>query len=145
TYVGMHQVANAFEALERALEMDPHSEVTLQNLASLYLKLGRAQDAAGIYRQARTTNPRNQAILLGLGVAEMARGDLAAARDALQSARQAGPPTIPLHNALAEVYRRFGLAEQAVAELQASLQLDPEQQLVRQQLTRLLGSQGSRR
>lgn len=145
TYVGMHQVANAFEALERALEMDPHSEVTLQNLASLYLKLGRAQDAAGIYRQARTANPRNQAILLGLGVAEMARGDLAAARDALQSARQAGPPTIPLHNALAEVYRRFGLAEQAVAELQASLQLDPEQQLVRQQLTRLLGSQGSRR
>ena len=138
TYVGMDQVPEAFDALERALELDPRSEVTLQNLAALYLKLGRAQDAAGIYRQARTTNPRSQTILLGLGVAEMARGDLAAARGALESARQAGPPTAPLHNALAEVYRRFGLPEQAVAALQASLQLDPEQQLVRQELTRML-------
>jgi tetratricopeptide (TPR) repeat protein len=111
--------------------------VTLQNLGSLYLKLGRAQDAAGIYRQALAANPRSQSILLGLGVAEMAGGDLTAARGALESARQAGPPTIPLHNALAEMYRQFGLFEQAVTELQASLQLDPDQELVRQELTRM--------
>jgi len=140
TFVGLDRFPDAFDTLERALELDPRNEVTLQNLGSLYLKLGRASDAAGIYQQARTANPRSQPILLGLGVAEMARGDLDAARNALESARRVGPPTIPLHNALGELYGRFGLREQAVAELQASLQLDPEQELVRRELTRVMRS-----
>ena len=139
-YVESEQFPAAFDTLQRALELDPRNEVTLQNLASLHLKLGRAPDAVGVYQQARKANPRSQPILLGLGVAEMARGDLAAARAALESARDLGPSTIPLHNALAQMYGRFGLFEQAVAELQASLLLDPQQEVVRRELVRVLDS-----
>jgi tetratricopeptide (TPR) repeat protein len=139
THVSMQRYPDAFLAMERALAMDPRSEVTLQNLASLYLLLGRVEDAASVYRQAQAANPESQPILLGLGVAELERGDLASARAALESARRHGPGTTPLHNALADVYRGLGLVERSIAELEASLALDPDQPETRRQLAELRG------
>jgi tetratricopeptide (TPR) repeat protein len=139
TYVGMERYPDAFDVLQRALALDPRSEVTLQNLGSLHLKLGRMEEAAAIYREALAANPNSQPILLGQGVAEMARGDLPAARRALEAARRAGPPSIPVHNALADVYRQSGMNREAAEELRASLQLDPGQEAIRQALAALQG------
>ncbi len=139
THIALERTADAFQTLQAALALDPENEVTLQNLASLYLKVGRPGEASEAYRQAQRANPHSPSILLGLGLAELERGDLSAARTALEAARREGNVSIFLHNGLAEVYRQLGLKEAAAEELLASFRLQPQQPGLRETLTRLLG------
>jgi tetratricopeptide (TPR) repeat protein len=139
TYIALERYPAAFDHLEAALELDPHSEATLQNLGGLYQRLGRLDDAAETYRRGLEDNPASQVLRFNLGLAELARGDLPAARAALESAREAGPGSVRLHNVLAETYRRSGMKEEATAELLASFRLEPEQKGLRGTLTSLLG------
>ena len=141
TYIpmGAGAYADALQHLERARELAPGDIATLTNLAGIYQKSGRFDAAAEIYRDLLEQHGDSQMVLLNLGLAEIGRGDLTAARDALQRALSAGPGSIQLHNLLADVYRRSGMEPKTIEQLQASFALDPAQPGLRDALTRLLG------
>lgn len=137
-YVALGRYGDASRWLEEARDLAPRDEGTLMNLGAVYQRLGDHDEAARTYREALEAAPGDPELLQNLGLAELSRGDLPAAREALEAAA-ASLDTVQVHNLLAEAYRRSGMKKEATAQLLASYELDREQPGLRDALTRMLG------
>ena len=139
TYVAQERYADALRHLEEARRRAPRDESILTNLGGVLQEVGRYDEAVEMYTAALAETPGDRRIRFNLGLAELSRGDLPAARRALEEARGAGPPSARVLNVLGEAYRQSGMDDEARETLQASYDLNPEQPGLRDALTHLLG------
>ncbi len=101
--------------------------------------LRAAHRAALAYRAALEATPGDRTLWHNLGLAELERGDLPAAREALERALALGPASARLHLSLADAYWRSGKETEATRHLLTSHRLDPDQPGLRERLTEILG------
>ena len=98
---------HAVAALERALELDPHSAKTHVNLSSSYFALGKLDLSEKELRAALRESPQDRDAAYNLGMVLLARGD---AEGAIAVLKHVHPPDastqIALIQALFEVHKR---------------------------------------
>lgn len=132
-YLRAHALAEldperALEALDRALAIDPDYAAAYILQARLLEERGETGSARALYEKALELEPRSAAAAFGAGRLSLEEGDLEKARELLEQA--AGHDNAaPIHEALADLYRRLGdedraRREEALAE-QAEKEIEP--------------------
>ena len=90
------------------------------------LLAGRAEEAAKLLARALQLNPQSTRTILGLGVANVARGDLPSAESLLRSLTQKEPKLADGWHYLALVYQTQGRFEDAITARKRVVALNPK-------------------
>lgn len=117
-------IAGAIRRQEERLARDPTSLVFAQ-LADLYRKAGRAADAVAVCREGLARYPHYTTARLILAKTLLAQGDLDGTLAELEAILQVSPKDVQCHRLAAEVHRRQGRIDAAVASLEKAVGLDP--------------------
>src|SRR2546422_9126440 len=133
--------AAATGATDRAVQRN--LALTKARLAWVRLERGESDEAVRASGGGHRLQPREGAVLLGLGVAHLYRGDERKAEVLLQRALEADPTQILAHKLLGEIaYRRDDL-QAARPRFESALRLDPSDVAVRAGLGPLLAEAGA--
>jgi tetratricopeptide (TPR) repeat protein len=119
--------AQAALALEKALDILPTHVPAVQALGEAYAQLGRAGDAARLYRgwiDRRPSDPRTAELRVALGAALRRAGKLDDALETLRQALSHKPRSAPALNELALVYRAKDQLDLADLVLHRALEVD---------------------
>ncbi len=98
-------LSGALEYLEKAAQLNPANFQTMDNLATVYLQLGRLPDAERVLRAILAQSERHAMAHNVYGLLEVQRGRIAQARDHLEKAIRYDPN-------MAEPYMNLGLIAQ---------------------------------
>lgn len=109
---------------EERLQRDPTS-LAFAQLADLYRRAGRTEDAIGLCRDGLTRYPHYTAARLTLARAHVAHDDFEAALGELSAILEVSPRDVQSHRLAAEIHRRRGQLDDAVAHLETAITLDP--------------------
>ena len=115
----------AREAWESTLAYNPHHLDTRKWLARLDLQEARAGEAEELMLTALSDSSEDPELLVLLGKARRARGDLAGAIECYRKAQVLSERLAEASLELAELYGQFGLPEQAAEELRRAQDLLP--------------------
>lgn len=145
-YDQLKQPEQAIDTYRKALSIDSTNYMALNNLAYLYIELGRLDEALTHAERARNLSPYNGAILDTLGWIYHLKGRHPEALEALQLAAALLPfePTIQFH--LGKSLMASGQEDFALRAFQRSLLLGrsfPEQEEARQLADRLEPTSGT--
>src|SRR3989454_7304716 len=114
-------------------------------LAWVRRERGECDEAVRTLEDATRLQPREGAVLLGLGAAHLYRGDEREAEVLLQRALEADPTQILAHKLLGEIaYRRDDL-QAARPRFESALRLDPSDVAVRGRLDLILAEAGAQK
>jgi len=127
---GMGNVGGALSSYEAAIRTDPNdgegvASAAAIDLARFHLERGEAGRALGRAEQAVALRGDSVDAWSYRGLAQKALGDLGAARESFERARQLDPTRAEVHNNLGSVYydeRQLDLAE---AAFRRALEIDP--------------------
>ncbi len=103
----------------RALQLDPNNVAVHQQLASLAMRQGLADEGEQAYRDLLSTRPDDAAAMVGLASAALARGRHEEAHTWLEAARSAGAPEAALAIPTVALLVACGRAEEALERLRA--------------------------
>jgi tetratricopeptide (TPR) repeat protein len=117
-------IAGAIRRHEERLARDP-SSLAFAQLADLYRKAGRTQDAVTLCRDGLARYPHYTTARLILAKAHLAAGELDQAIGEIEIILQSSPKDVQCHRLAAEVHRRAGRLDAAVRHLEAAVELDP--------------------
>ena len=109
---------------EERLARDPDS-LAFAQLADLYRKAGRTGDAVGLCREGLQRWPHYTTARLILAKTLLAEGNHDGALAELDAILQTSPKDVQCHRLAAEVHRRAGRLDAAVAHLEKAVGLDP--------------------
>jgi tetratricopeptide (TPR) repeat protein len=117
--------ADAIDAYERALQVDPHKVDALLNCGTLYFEAGNLQEASECFRRALEVDPQNALAHFNLGsvLDELDRAE--EARGHLRQAVRLQPDYPDAHYNLAFVCEKLGALGEAREHWQAYVRLDP--------------------
>ena len=119
--------------------------LTKARLAWVHLERGESDEAVRTFEDANRLQPREGAVLLGLGAAHLYRGDEREAEVLLQRAVEADPTQILALKLLGEIaYRRDDL-QAARPRFESALRLDPSDVAVRERLDLILAEAGAQK
>jgi arylsulfatase A-like enzyme/Flp pilus assembly protein TadD len=90
-YAQRGRTADARQAFERALQLDPDGGLAHQNIGLLHLRADALTDAEAAFRRALASDPSLAGAHTGLGVVLAQRGQLPAALDAWREAARLDP------------------------------------------------------
>jgi len=127
-------------AFQKAVELDPNNAEYRANQGALYLTQGNYQGAEESLKEAIRLNPNYTLALYNLGVSIAEQGRNKEAIPFFEQAEKTGPVTVGLLNALSKAYKEVGDTPRAVATIQRSLALNPNQPQLRALLKQLGGS-----
>jgi tetratricopeptide (TPR) repeat protein len=116
-------LAAAIRRHEERLQRDPTSLVFAQ-LADLYRKAGRTGEAVALCRDGLARYPHYTTARLILAKALMAQDELEAALAELAAILELSPRDVQSHRLAAEIHRRRGRLDEAVAHLETAVALD---------------------
>jgi tetratricopeptide (TPR) repeat protein len=117
-------IAGAIRRHEERLARDP-SSLAFAQLADLYRKAGRTEEAVSLCREGLARYPHYSTARLILAKAHVAAGQLDQALVELEIILQSSPKDVQCHRLAAEVQRRAGRLDAAVRHLEATVELDP--------------------
>jgi len=117
-------LADSIRRHEERLARDPES-LAFAQLADLYRKAGRTADAIGLCREGLQRWPHYTTARLILAKTLLAEGNHDGALAELESILQTSPKDVQCHRLAAEVHRRAGRLDTAVAHLEKAVGLDP--------------------
>ena len=140
------QADEAIPLLERAAAARPDDPAVCHNLAQDYLRAGRADDAVRAFERALELDPTRAEVLLGSGLAKLARrqpGDAQAAVQLLQRARQAGLDSPELHHYSAIALMSAGRLDEAIDACRIAVARQPDLPEAHYQLGLALRLQGN--
>jgi GWxTD domain-containing protein len=106
-------------------------------LANAYLRDKRADDALALLRPLEANFANQFEVVSGLGFALYVKGQCQEAVSYLDRARQIRPPDTLLLNSSGDCHQQLGNADQAREAFSRSLELDPEQPVVKDRLEML--------
>jgi predicted TPR repeat methyltransferase len=106
---------------DRAPARDPEELVAL---AQQYAQRGEVAEAEACYREALAVAPDHLGALCLLGLSLVDRGDVDAAIDLLERARDLAPGFAPVQLAVGSAYAAGGLDDLAVAAMEEAIKLD---------------------
>jgi Tfp pilus assembly protein PilF len=124
-YVKRDRLAEATEAFQRVLRLDPSHAKAHLNLALIYDRQGRSEEAMKEFQRALELNPGDANTHYNLGIALARQGRLYEAMAAFQRAVQLDPNDANAHNNLGVIYGRLGLLEDAIREFKTALRINP--------------------
>ena len=122
----------AEENLIRAMEIDPDHGATMANLGSLYGRHGRATDAVPLLQRALRIEPENLEARVNLATALAQLGRKAESMSELERVYEMGLRNPAICNALARAYGESGDLDTAAEWLRRSLEIEPNQPMIRQ-------------
>lgn len=117
-------IAGAIRRHEERLARDP-SSLAFAQLADLYRKVGRAEEAVALCREGLARYPHYTTARLILAKAHLAGGQLELALGEIEIILQSSPKDVQCHRLAAEVHRRSGRLDAAVRHLEMTVDLDP--------------------
>jgi len=117
-------LADAIRRHEERLARDPES-LAFAQLADLYRKAGRTADAVALCRDGLQRWPHYTTARLILAKTLLADGQAEAALAEANAILQTSPKDVQCHRLAAEVHRRAGRIDDAVAHLDKAVSLDP--------------------
>jgi tetratricopeptide (TPR) repeat protein len=117
--------AQAIEAYDRALCVDPRKPEALINCGTLYYEDGNLKKAAEYFRRALEADPENALAHFNLGSVLEETGRPEAAREHLRQAVRLQPNYPDAHYNLAFVCEKLGAYAEAQRHWQAYITLDP--------------------
>jgi tetratricopeptide (TPR) repeat protein len=116
--------ATAIRRHEERLQRDPTS-LAFAQLADLYRKAGRTGEAIALCREGLTRYPHYATARLILAKSHLAQDEFDRALAELAAILEVSPRDVPSHRLAAEIHRRCGRLDQAVAHLETAVTLDP--------------------
>ena len=135
--------AAATDATDRAVQRN--LALTKASLAWGRLERGEPDESVHAFEEANRLQPREGAVLQGLGAAHLYRGDEREAEVFLQRALEADPTQLLALKLLGEIaYRRDDL-DTARARFESALRLDPSDAAVRESLNLILAEAGAQK
>lgn len=143
TCEAMGDFPRAAEAGEKAANTAHPDTSVLTDLGSVYLKLGRLDDAKRVLQQALTINPDLSIPALLLGMIAMREGDTLEAEAQYRTAIDIQPDLAEPHNNLAGILARRGSFAEAAYEYEKAIQGDPANAQIRQNYSVLLAHTGA--
>jgi cellulose synthase operon protein C len=125
----------AMKAAERALGLDPDSKIALYVKAEIMARSNDMDGARGLYEQLIRAGGDAFEVRARLGMLAARRGDLAEAERQLCTAKSLDPERSYPYQALADLYRKQGRTDEALAELETyvmieQMQLGPLKRLI---------------
>ena len=117
-------LAEAIRRHEERLARDPES-LAFAQLADLYRKAGRTGDAVTLCREGLHRWPHYTTARLILAKTLLADGQLGPALAEVDAILQTSPKDVQCHRLAAEIHRRAGRLDAAVAHLEKAVGLDP--------------------
>jgi GWxTD domain-containing protein len=136
-YLNLGELATAQEMYQEALRDNPNLMTPRIVLARLHLDEKRPIEAVRLLEPAYAQNKDNAEVLLLLGDALFESRNYARAAKLYEEAIILRPPTANLFNALAVSYAQQGNSEKAIHYLERSLELDPNQEQVKELMEKL--------
>ena len=141
-----NKAPEARKQLLRALQIDPHYTDARYNLASIDASTGQWEAAAAEYKQVLDERPGDLKVIENLakvlilwGDAFSDAGNLEQATVRYRDALAYRPNDTALHTIIGVHMLRLGHLQEAVAELEAALRIDPNYQPARQALAAIQG------
>ena len=120
------RLSEARPALERVLQLDPKSPMTLRQLGELELRASNYAKAAVYLKQAREVRPEDSTAAFYEAQALEKTGDLVGARDALDASLKLTPGQFDARLLLGQVYLGLKDYNSASDQFEAALLLQPE-------------------
>ena len=117
-------LADSIRRHEERLARDPES-LAFAQLADLYRKAGRTGDAVTLCREGLHRWPHYTTARLILAKTLLADGQLGPALAEVDAILQTSPKDVQCHRLAAEIHRRAGRLDAAVAHLEKAVGLDP--------------------
>jgi len=114
-------------AFQKAVELDPKNAEYRANQGALYMARGDFKSAEASLKEAIRLNPDYALALYNLGVSIAEQGRNQEAVPFFEQAEKVGPVSVGLLNALARAYREVGDTPKAIAAVQRSLAMNPNQ------------------
>jgi tetratricopeptide (TPR) repeat protein len=115
--------ANAIRRQEERLQRDP-SSLAFAQLADLYRKVGRTEDAIRLCREGLERYPHYTTARLILAKALLGQDELDETLAELSAILAVSPNDVQCHRLAAEVHRRQGRLDVAVQHLETAVRLD---------------------
>lgn len=121
-----HYCAEHRAMAEEALKEGPQHPHALVRLGAERMRLGQWQEAIAAYHQALRDQPWDYKSRTAMGVAQMARGELAAAEDSFVEASRVAPRAPQPYYARAVLYAAGAAPQRAPAFLEAAVSRDED-------------------
>lgn len=132
------QVEAAKAALEQAVAAEnPQLPMARWKLAELLLREGQGERVVELLAPLEEAFPQTFEVIGGLGFGYFLQQDYSKAADYLERASKLRPPDTTLLNALGTSFEKTGNLKRAKEMFERSLEIDPEQSAVKEQLARL--------
>ncbi|MBI4591910.1 tetratricopeptide repeat protein [Candidatus Uhrbacteria bacterium] len=135
---------NAQSTFERAVELKPNYAPAHYQLAVVYERQGRMDDAVGKMESVAQYNQLDVGVFFQLGMLYLQRGaagDQNLAKTAFEHAVKLVPDYANAHWFLASIFEAQGDIAAAVREIETVLEQSPDNEIVRSRLDRLLHGQ----
>ncbi|MBI5369935.1 tetratricopeptide repeat protein [Candidatus Uhrbacteria bacterium] len=139
-------MTKAQKAFDRAIELKSNYAPAHYQLGLVYERQGRLDEAIGKMESVARYNTLDVGVAFELGQLYLRRngkGDLDHARNALSYTVKLAPSYSNARWFLASVYEQQGHRDLAIEQIQKVLELNPNNQLVKGRLDRLINGQGS--
>jgi tetratricopeptide (TPR) repeat protein len=136
-YLKQGRNAEARDACEKALEHNPNLATPRVFLGRFHLDEKQPVETIKLLEPAYAQNKEDVQILLTLGDAHFEVKNFERAAQLYESATTLQRPGKELFNALAVSYTQLGNAEKAIQYFERSLELDPEQESVKELIEKL--------
>ena len=130
--LGRHE--EAARSLGAAVMADPEKPEARWRLAGIHLGWREPDAALGLLLPLEEAHGNQFEVAAGLGFAFYMKTDMATAAAYLDKAVSIRPPTPGLLNTLADCHEKLGNAGDAIKLWERSLELDPEQEAIRDKL-----------
>jgi len=142
-YFAKREDEKALRYILKADELQSREPTTLFNLATIYMDLGRLEEAEKYFKQGLEKDPSDEKARVNLAEVYKAQGKPGLARFELERAISLEPNSALAHSNLGSLYLSMGELENAEAELRIALKIDPDFELAHYNLGQVLDRRGA--
>jgi tetratricopeptide (TPR) repeat protein len=124
-YIAESMLKEAEEKIAISLSENPANTYMLQQMAVIYRKQGKYDEAMNLYQKLLASNPKDTEIYEQMGEIYAEKGDKDKALELWYKIIEISPGQYYLHQILANILKSHGFSDQAVQEYKKAVELQP--------------------